>query len=313
MSVRVDTVGIAIPENRRDFEDGVLRRGMRMRLPGGGFVATGVGGLAWVEASLPKRVNGQNVEPLGVDEVKSAIVALVAEAQALVPCESFEVKEVDRDGVVRSFSAENPKIVRLDLVRDFRLGEPSLLTSVLDGLAAVPQGGRAKVQRFADGKSGRAETLRVGPGAWAATLYDKHCESGGLADKGHLRAEFRLRARQLRSRRVAASGSEIYSLADLDEERGERIRRSWWDLVGFGSWVGASPNIWEALAGTGLSDRGKLFFVGWYMARRDGQDLVVSDKTERKFRQILKRLEIGSGGTRRVRLNYERGCEEFAA
>lgn len=311
--VGVDTIGIAIPQNRSDFEGAVFRKASRTRLPGGGFVATGIGGLAWVEASLPKRSQGQNVEAIPVARVRDEVEALVEEARAFVECEPFVVKEVDREGVVRTFSAANPKVVRLDLVRDFQLVEPSLLATLLDGLASVPQGRRAKVQRFADGKSGRAETLRVGPGAWAATLYDKHSESGGLAAKGHLRAEFRLRARQLRSSRVTAAGGEIYSLDDLNHERGEVVRKMWWDLVGFGSWVGARNDIWGALATTGLSDRGKLFFVGWYTARRDGQDLQVSDKTERRFRQILKQLQLGSGEGRRVRLNYETGCEEVAA
>jgi len=312
-AVQVDTVGVAVPQRQRDFESGMLGRGERMRLPGGGFVSTGIGGMAWIEASLPKRLSGQNITAVGLEQVPEAIAELVDEARSLVPCEDFEFAEVDLAGVVHRVSAENPKIVRLDLVRDFRLESPDNLTAVLDGLASVPQHGQSKVQRFADGKSGRAETLRVGPGAWAATLYDKHRESGGVAERGHLRAEFRLRARQLRSSRVAALESEIYTLEDLEEERCERVRRCWWDLVGFGSWVGGTASIWDSLATTDLSDREKMFFVGWYVARRDGQHLVVAEKTERKFRKILKCIDIGGIGQSRIRLNYELGKEEVAA
>jgi len=312
-AVLVDTVGIAVPQSERDLEAGRLGRGERIRLPRGGFVSTGIGGMAWIEASLPKRLTGQNVAAVELERVPDAIAELVDEAQALVECENFEFSEVDTSGVVHRVSARNPKIVRLDLVRDFQLESPNNLTAVLDGLASVPQHGQSKVQRFADGKSGRAETLRVGPGAWAATLYDKHRESGGVAERGHLRAEFRLRARQLRSSRVAALESEIYTLEDLGEERCEKVRRCWWDLVGFGSWVGGSLSIWDSLAKIDLSDREKMFFVGWYVARRDGQHLEVADKTERKFRKILKRLEIGGIGQARVRLNYELGKEEVAA
>lgn len=308
--VRIDTVGVAFPENVDDFREGTFRRGQRVRLSGGGFVATGVGGMAWAEASLPNRQKRHNVEGLTLEESHDAIRDLVAEACEVLAVDKFEVQEIDEDGVLTNISVENPKIVRLDLVRDFQLSKPARLGCLLDGLASLPQGGKSKVQRFSDGKSGFAETLRVGPGAWAATLYDKHAESGGLADPGRLRAEFRLRGRQLRSARVNKLAGSLVSQQDLSEERCEAIRRAWWDRVGFGSWVGGKQSVWDALGVSGLSDREKVFFAGWYSARESGHRLEISDKTERKCRAILAELELGGDGGERLRLNYELGVEE---
>jgi len=311
-AVVVDTVGVAVPLLEASGSH-LVRPERRVRLPGGGFAATGVGDVLWVEGSLPKRRSGENVEGLPLADAADVVREMVDEAAAVVGVRLGSVREVDADGVVRVVSPANPKIVRLDLVRDFQLSDPKLLSVVLDGLASVPQNGQAKVRRYADGKSGHAETLRVGPGSWAATLYDKHVETGGLAEKGRVRAEFRLRSRQLRSSRARRLGATIEALEDLDEKRGEQLRRAWWDLVGFGSWVGHRRSVWDALGETSMSDRERIFFVGWYAARRDRQELAVSDKTERKFRGVLRALELGGSGSCRVRLNYESGSEEVAA
>jgi hypothetical protein len=307
----VDTVGLAFPVSADSCGSKSLDRQRRCSLAGGGFVATGVGGMAWVEASLPKRVGTSNVRPLEVSKVHEVAGDLVSEAvSALDSDPDLEVGVVDQDGVIRHVSARDPKVVRLDLVRDFQLEEPRRLGALLDGLALQPQGGRAKVQRFSDGRSGRAETLRVGPGAWAATLYDKHVESRGHASVGHLRAEFRLRSRQLGSKRAERLGQTIRQLSDVSETSCEVLRRYWWDMVGFGRWVGGVRDVWDVLAGASLSDREKVFFVGWYEARKAGRQLDLCDKTERRYRRVLAELELARSGEERIRLNYELGHEE---
>ncbi len=311
--VAVDTVGVAFPIEELACREVVASLpGRRLALAGGGFVAVGVGDSAWVEASLPKRVNGENVSAMPVAEMAGVVRDMVEEAcEVVVPGAPRTV--VGSDGVSREVSVENPRVVRLDLVRDFALVDEALLPVLLSGLALVPRGGAVKTRLFADGRSGRAETLRVGPGSWAATLYDKHRETGGLAPQGALRSEFRLRGRQLSSARAASLDAVVVALSDVDEAKGERLRRGWFELVGFGSWVGGRRDVWGALASSGLSDREKLSFVGWLSARQEGVGLAVCSKTDRKYRTVLAALELGDGASRRVRLNYDLGCEELAS
>ena len=307
--VQVDTVGVAFPSSglRRSSEN-FERRTHRIPLAGGGFVATGVNGYAWVEASLPKRCRGENVDGLSLDDFDRAVGEMVAEAcQVVLPAPPV-VTDADGSGNV-TVSVENPRLVRLDLVRDFHLTDPKILTPILNGLAEVPRSGGVKVRRFNDGRTGAAETLRVGPGAWAATLYDKCAETRGLAPQGSLRAEFRLRGRQLVSQRAQRINAKIVCVNDVTVERAEALRRFWFDHVGFHSWVGGSRSLWPALADIGLSDREKIYFAGWLQAREAGVVLHVSEPTDRRCRRILARLQLGNNSPTRVRLDYESGHE----
>lgn len=312
----IDTVGIAIPVTGRGVRAGIrneLGTQNRFRLPSGGFVAVGIGEMAWIEASLPNRSRGENTSGVGLDEARQIIGEMVEEATIFV--EPAGRREIETEsGIVRSVSLEDPRVVRLDLVRDFSLEEPRRLTPILDGLAGVPRDGRIKVRRFADGRTGRAETLRVGPASWAATLYDKHVESGGLADRGSLRAEFRLRSRQLTSIGTRARHGAIVTVSDFVEERCESIRREWFEKARFGSWVGGRRSIWDMLRETDLSDREKIFFVGWLQARNDSVVTSISSKTDRRYRRILAQMPAVDQyqGDVRMRLNYELGCEEIA-
>lgn len=314
--VVVDTVGVAFPVRgmglRREFRSEIAPR-TRFALSSGGFLSLGVGEMAWVEASLPKRSRGENVSGVTISEAKELINEMVTEACLYVEPELS--REITTESGVRAVvSATNPRIVRLDLVRDFQLTDPSRMTDILNGLANIPRDGRIKVRRFADGRTGRAETLRVGPSSWAATLYDKHVESGGLADKGALRCEFRLRSRQLSGQRVQRLSGPLVSLDDLTVERCELLRLDWFERVRFGSWVGNTTNVWACLQGLDLTDREKIFFVGWLQARTDAVDLELSPKTERRYRAVLASLSSNTAtniGTR-IRLNYEMGCEEAA-
>lgn len=312
----IDTVGVAIPVSGRGLRD-EFRRELapqnRFRLPGGGFVAVGIGEMAWIEASLPNRCRGENTSGVSLGEAKELIGQMVEEAMIFVEPAPKRVVETE-SGVSRLVSVADPRVVRLDLVRDFKLDEPSRLTPILDGLAGVPRDGRIKVRRFADGRTGRAETLRVGPASWAATLYDKHVESGGLADAGSLRAEFRLRSRQLSSVGTQRRHGAVVALSDCTEERCEAIRREWFDKAKFGTWVGGRKSIWDVLRSTDLSDREKIFFVGWLQARNDSIVTSISSKTDRRYRRILSELPAVEEyvGELQMRLNYELGREEIA-
>ncbi len=312
----IDTVGVAIPVAGRGLRPEVRAAfgdRTRFRLSGGGFLGVGVGEMAWIEASLPNRRFGVNTCGVGLEDARTLIGEMVEEALSYVePAPEREV--VTESGVSRVISAEDPRVVRLDLVRDFKLAEPERLNGILDGLARVPRDGRVKVRRFGDGRTGKAETLRVGPASWAATLYDKHVESGGLAARGSLRCEFRLRSRQLASVSTESRHGSVVALSDMNEERCEGIRQDWFERAKFGTWVGGRTTIWGALEGSSLSDREKIFFVGWLQARRDSVTMGLSDKTDRRYRRILAGLPDldGVGAEYRMRLNYELGCEEVA-
>jgi hypothetical protein len=312
----VDTVGVAIPVKGRGLRPGVKSEfgdRNRFRLANGGFVGVGLGEMAWIEASLPNRVRGENTAGLTLVEARDAIRSLVDEALTFVePADAREM--ATESGLSGLVSVDDPRVVRLDLVRDFKLSEPGRLTGLLDGLARVPRDGRIKIRRFADGRTGQAETLRVGPSSWAATLYDKHAESGGLAERGSLRAEFRLRSRQLTSVAAQDRHGPILTVADLQDDRCEGLRRDWFEKAKFGTWVGGRSTIWDALRQTELSDREKIFFVGWLQARNDSVITSISSKTDRRYRRLLASLPDldGVGGEVRMRLNYELGCEEVA-
>ena len=312
--VSLDTVGIAIP-CRGGLKSGSTANGRsRVKLPGGGFLAVGIGDMAWIEASLPNRELGINVRGLELDDAKASIKRLVKEAEQFVQYSSAKTIE-DKDGRRRSISPDDPRVVRLDLVRDFHLQNPDLLSPILNGLSQVPRNGRVKVRRFGDGKSGQAETLRVGPATWAATLYDKHVESRGHAEIGSLRSEFRLRSRQLASTEVTASTGSVIAVSDLSEVRCDTIRRIWFEKARFGAWVSEGRSVWDFLSKVDLSDREKIFFAGWLSAREADVKISLSIQTERRFRNLLAtcHLEHEGSGVKKFRLNYETGNEEMAA
>jgi hypothetical protein len=237
---QVDTVGIAFPVDDFDRAGCTVTVGnyampgetfkYSRKLDGGGFLATGVGNMGWCEASLPKRVDGENFEALQIGPAIDVLRTLYDEAAS-------------HCAVPDGHDFEESRVVRLDLVRDFHhVDNP---TTILDGLASIDQPGRAKVRRFADPSANRAETLRVGPRAWGCTLYDKHVETGGRAPAGQVRFEARLHRPQLRSAFARANGGHFGCVADLiragnlhgttdDGQALERASRAWFDRVGFG-------------------------------------------------------------------------------
>lgn len=268
------------------------------RLEGGGFLATGAGGKAWVEASLPKRVGADNVEGLPLPDAVDALYALYEEARQFVRLE----RGTDDDPMFA-------EVVRLDLVRDFDGVEG--VGGVLDGLAAVEQPGRVKVRRFADPSRGQAQTLRVGPKAWGCTLYDKHAETGGLAAPGRVRFETRLHRDQLSSEWAKAHGGKVVHAFALDErpEDMATLSRAWFDRAGFGRAVGSSSGLAEKLVGLEARTAGML----WAYLTLPGFAGDLSAPTRRRYRRLAESLGVapaffGEGDTvRRVRLDYVSG------
>jgi hypothetical protein len=234
----VDTVGIAFPVE--DFDtvgctvnvSGYMTEAETFKysrkLAGGGFLATGVGHMGWVEASLPKRIDGENWQAVDIGTGLELLADMYDECRQW--CD-----------IPTGHSFDESRVVRLDLVRDFHgLDNP---TAILDGLAVIDQPGRNKVRRFADPSSNRSETLRVGPRAWGCTLYDKHVETGGAAPTGQLRFEARLHRPQLSSVFARKTSGHVRQVADLvraDHDRDSdggasllRATRAWFERVGF--------------------------------------------------------------------------------
>jgi hypothetical protein len=208
----VDTFGFALPARSRSVIGARAQisylgtdsqtASYSADLPGGGFVAWGKGGKAWVEASIPKRLDpdGQNVEPVGLGDVAGQYEAMLDEARQWVEWETVDPAAA--------------KLVRVDVVRDFR--EVTRMGDLLDGLAWSPgRDKRHKVRRYADADRGRAETLRVGPKSWCGTLYDKCAETGGLAPMGSLRFEARARHELLTSEWAQERGLKMGTVAAL--------------------------------------------------------------------------------------------------
>jgi hypothetical protein len=264
--------GRSVPAGSGMFGVGGYQARYARRLDGGGFVAVGKGEMAWVEASLPKR-RGQ-WESLGLKDALREIGAMVDDAcQFVTPTDHGKaVRDSDgrREHVVR---VDDPKVVRLDLVREFRLQSPELLSPILDGLGNIHHGGRVTTRRFADGNNGQAQTLSIGPRAWKMTLYDKHTESKTWASDsnlrmlpapaGSLRAEARLHGDQLRSARAVASGGAVARVVDLEEHKLRKLRRAWWDLTGCGATVTSAGSLFELVWAQPWSEAVRARFLGW--------------------------------------------------
>lgn len=321
-SVGIDTIGISFPVADYDQKGctanvsnyGTESEGWtyRRRLEGGGFVGFGAGGMAWAEASLPKRlsVDRVNDDALPVELVHSAVAALVTEV-----CErATPTENLTTDGIV--VSPLNPRIVRLDVVRDFDLLDSARLGPMMDALAEVPHAGRTKVSRWADPSRGSAETLTVGPRSWGATLYDKHAESSS-AREGRLRFEARLRRRQLTSAKAREAGGHIGYLADVRPDKVDRVRRAWFGTAGFDREIVTPQRLFDRTPGLKLQQR--LALVGYWQAVSEGSRGSVSRSTDYRYRKLSDDLGIvmatrpQAEAAEGLRLDYETGRECHSA
>lgn len=283
IAATVDTVAIAVPVDDFDrvgmthtvdgFGTPAERHRWSRKLDGGGFLATGMGHKAWIEASLPKRADpeGENVEALPIP-------------RALEVLEDLYYEAADHLCVSRGHVFDESKVIRVDFVRDFH--DVDDIPIVLDGLARVDQPGRSKVRRFADPARGQAETLRVGPKAWGCTLYDKHAETGGRAPRGQLRFEARTHQDQLTSVWARGHGGHVRVVEDL-HERGDAlatIQRGWFERAGFDRQVAPRDVIGQLIRTCGESPRVQAMLWSYLTMPGFGADL--SSNTRRKYRTM---------------------------
>ena len=299
-------------------------------LDGGGFVAVGKGEMAWVEASLPKRA-GQ-WESLDLDQALTVAAEMIEDAcQFVTPAAPKALRGTAGDAPLRKtgrrmdphlVSVANPKVVRLDLVRELRLHNPDLLSPILEGLGNIHHPGRVTSRRYKDAARGRAETLSVGPKAWKMTLYDKHEETrlwsprGEVklmpAPKGSLRAEARLHADQLHSAFARKTAGTVTTMADLEEAKLRDLTRGWWDRTGCGATVTGHVALADLVWSQPWSEAVRGRFLAW--AQNPG--ITYSNRhLEADCRRRARDLEIARGEQLEydVRLDYDLGHEVLAA
>lgn len=311
----VDTFGFSFAVDECNYEGGQVSflgyqspdevMSCRQALPGGGFVAfsdarKGNGYVrAWVEASMPKRVQEDNVEALGVEEALEAGREAYREAQFFV-----------RPVIGQHY--EKAGIVRIDGVRDFD-GVASV-NELLNGLAAAPRLSRLKVRRFQDAARNAAESLRVGPKAWNGQLYDKHAETKGEAAEGRLRSEFRMHRDQLESQRARKDGFMMRHVCDITEEKVQRMTRSTFSLCAFDREVVGKASMSEKVFGCEwLSTKEQTGL--WAYLTAPTYSARFSRNTARKYRQLAERLGVTMAAAEeempdvRVSLDFDSGTE----
>jgi hypothetical protein len=285
---RIDTLAFSFPIFDRDStgattsiahegtEDEV--RSSRQKLRNGGFVAfANVHDSAWVEASLPKRLDGQNIEALTVrDALEVARSAMEEATEFVTPTKMGERFELS-------------KLIRLDGVRDF--DDVSSISEILNGLAAVPREARLKVRRFQDAQRNNTESLRVGPKSWNAQMYDKHAETGGEAEVGRLRFEVRMRSDQLTDQRAKKEGYLMRQLVDVTEERVGLLTRRSFERVSFDREVVGKASVARKVFGSSLMSPREQSQL-WAYLTAPGVAESMAPNTRSKYRRLAAELGV---------------------
>lgn len=314
----VDTIGLSFPVTDVDLSvsEGSPVREQRVRdldpegrevtvtrwsrsLPGGGFMAWGVSDRVWIEASAPKRLDPDAIDPLAAAEAVAAAEDLVLEV-----CSRW-VKPLSAE------DARRPRINRLDGVRDF--AGCANAGQLLSGLAAVRRDKRHAVRVWQDGSRSGAWTLKTGPKAWEAYCYDKHTESGGRAPQGRMRFETRGRRDLLTSVWAEEQGAMIMSLDEVTEGSVEKLTRGMFERARFDEQVAGLPQVTAAImAHEGLSGPEQTACLGYALQRASGIASPLHRHTQRKYDRVLRDLGITPEGTDlsgsyTARLDYDRG------
>jgi hypothetical protein len=317
----IDTLGFAVPA--QDFErtgceespvrvSGVSKgagledaRFLR-KLPGGGFMAAGIGGKVWVEASLPKR--HERWEAMPVPEALEAARELYAEAR-----QYFEPIKGDR----YRETFDTAKVVRLDGVRE--LGGVLDQAALLSGLALVKRDRRHRVKRHLDPELNQAQTLKVGPKAWEAYLYDKNAETAGKAPEGLMRFEVRGRSDLLSSVWAERNVGLMRTISEVTPEKVARMTRAAFERVKFDQEVSAMGEVAAAIMRhPDLSERERVTCVGYASLVGLGHTVPLAANTALKYRRVLEDLgltpaRLGDSESFTVRLDFEQGKAVYRA
>lgn len=234
-------------------------------------------GCAWVEASLPHRVHGDNNSALPFPDVAAALADLLGEAG---------------EYVVFNPAAVSPRLLRVPrvhIVRDFdHIGNPSLL---LAGLGRGRQPGRTTVLRTSF--AGVTESVTVGTKtSWSAEMYDKLRESGGFAPAGRVRFEARLKTRRLQGGWADAHGGCVRVVADLTEEKMTMLAKGTFDLVGFGEAAATRDEVVRRVEASGLKSQEKTNLLGHLLYQSVGMSSPLSEVTATKYERLARELGV---------------------
>ena len=234
---------------------------------------------AAVEFSAPKVANGHNVVALPLREALDVARSVYEEASELVDwAQPFDLMRVGR----------------LDLDRDFEQVEHA--GPLLSALSKVRAPYNPKTRYYPDPEKGNAATLTRGPAArWLATLYDKHGEAlhrhryAQPHDKqkaqqeltqaeGRLRYELRLRPE--------AMGKNLRLVRDLNDDDLTRLRRGYFDRVGYGLEV---SGMQRAAALVMEHDEwrvnSRLALLGWLLVESQGLPVEISRNKASGYRK----------------------------
>jgi hypothetical protein len=180
------------------------------------------------------------------------------------------------------------RVKRVDLARDFEaVDDPGRL---IRGLAPVHRPYARLNLIHADPHRNRAETLMVGSGAGVVRLYNKHVQSGGQAAEGTVRWESECKKGWLNER------GSVKRVSDLDAESTERLALDRWEWSQMGVEVASSiGRLVQATAQTELTERERVFFVGWLMCEAGGQPVRgLSKATLAKYRRVQRQIGIAA-------------------
>ena len=182
-------------------EAGEAETRRRRRLDSGPVLDV-IAGTAWVEASIPKWLEGDAVS-VPVDRAVEVGGDWIDEASEFVEW------------------LDDPRVNRLDVVRDFEVGAGLDAGLVIGALSTIPVKGRKTKAHYRDPSRRDAQTLHVRTKrSGMGRLYDKGRESGRPELEGVVRFEAQERRRSL-------NGIELAALGEGTVERLGRRRFEW--------------------------------------------------------------------------------------
>lgn len=177
--------------------------------------------------------------------------------------------------LVRILDAEQMKLSRIDLTRDFRpvIDLPCVLSALAESSPRLFRGPHRQVEtcEWPSGKAGKV------------IAYDKGKQLRN-GDEGWLRTEVVCRTTWLQNAGVSTLGS-------LDADRADALARHHWLSSGLGtSMLTTERDVVRQLMHKGLSDKAVMSFLGWCLCRDIPGGPEVSPTTLAKYRRLEKAL-----------------------
>lgn len=251
----------------------------RRVMPSGASLMHGVGSVAKVEASLPKRLG--EWQPLGIDEAWGVMHELWLEASEYVTLKPGQ-------------TLDSARLSRVDCTRD--VSGVLDIGQALDAFASRPLDQRWKKRRYADAEANSAQTYRVGPKAWSHVAYDKEAETAGRAPGGTLRLETRVTRDLMGSQEVIDAGAAMHRVQDLEAHRVDALSRLVIRRTGMDQKVAAMDQLAKSvMAHPLLSARERQACLGYAVQVSLGMRPEGDPKTVRKYRRVLEDLGVTPG------------------